>query len=53
MTQSITTRLQSCGLLRSQGLIGGKLIDAYDGKTIMVLLKGFCVDAFNNIYWVC
>uniref|UniRef100_A0A9I9DL01 Succinate-semialdehyde dehydrogenase n=1 Tax=Cucumis melo TaxID=3656 RepID=A0A9I9DL01_CUCME len=34
--QSITTRLHSSGLLRSQGLIGGKWIDAYDGKTIEV-----------------
>ena len=41
--QSITTRLHSSGLLRSQGLIGGKWIDAYDGKTIEVWLKGFCV----------
>ncbi|KGN46791.1 succinate-semialdehyde dehydrogenase, mitochondrial [Cucumis sativus] len=34
--QSITTRLHSSGLLRSQGLIGGKWIDAYDGKTLKV-----------------
>ncbi|CAK9314655.1 unnamed protein product [Citrullus colocynthis] len=34
--QSIATRLHSSGLLRSQGLIGGKWIDAYDGKTIEV-----------------
>ncbi|GAB4836739.1 Succinate-semialdehyde dehydrogenase, mitochondrial [Ancistrocladus abbreviatus] len=34
--QSVAARLNSSGLLRSQGLIGGKWIDAYDGKTIKV-----------------
>ncbi|XP_074557034.1 succinate-semialdehyde dehydrogenase, mitochondrial-like [Curcuma longa] len=29
-------RLRQSGLLRTQGLIGGKWIDAYDGKTIPV-----------------
>ena len=38
---SVVTRLQSSGLFRSQGLIGGKWIDAYDGKTFKVWLKGF------------
>ncbi|KAG7010452.1 Succinate-semialdehyde dehydrogenase, mitochondrial [Cucurbita argyrosperma subsp. argyrosperma] len=33
---SVVTRLQSSGLFRSQGLIGGKWIDAYDGKTFKV-----------------
>ncbi|MQL86333.1 hypothetical protein Taro_018862 [Colocasia esculenta] len=31
-----TTRIRQSGLLRSQGLIGGKWTDAYDGKTIQV-----------------
>ncbi|KAK2654433.1 hypothetical protein Ddye_014289 [Dipteronia dyeriana] len=35
--KSITTKLRSSGLLRSQGLIGGKWTDAYDGKTLEVL----------------
>ncbi|WCJ28638.1 Succinate-semialdehyde dehydrogenase mitochondrial [Euphorbia peplus] len=35
-TESLVTRLASAGLLRTQGLIGGKWIDAYDGKTIQV-----------------
>ncbi|PKA56073.1 Succinate-semialdehyde dehydrogenase, mitochondrial [Apostasia shenzhenica] len=30
------TRLREAGLLRTQGLIGGKWVDAYDGKTIKV-----------------
>lgn len=36
--QSLAARLKTSGLLRSQGLIGGKWVDAYDGKTIEVLL---------------
>ncbi|GER52812.1 subtilase family protein [Striga asiatica] len=32
----ITARLNSAGFIRSQGLIGGKWTDAYDGKTIEV-----------------
>lgn len=36
--QSIATRLHSSGLLRSQGLIGGKWIDAYDGRTMKVCM---------------
>ncbi|KAL7088363.1 hypothetical protein ACP275_13G123500 [Erythranthe tilingii] len=35
-TQSVTARLNSSGFIRSQGLIGGKWIDAHDGKTIEV-----------------
>lgn len=35
-TQSIAAKLRSAGLLRNQALIGGKWIDAYDGKTIEV-----------------
>ncbi|XP_040986329.1 succinate-semialdehyde dehydrogenase, mitochondrial isoform X2 [Juglans microcarpa x Juglans regia] len=34
--QSVASRLSSSGLLRSQGLIGGKWVDAYDKKTIKV-----------------
>ncbi|CAI9295778.1 unnamed protein product [Lactuca saligna] len=32
-TESIVDRLKSSGLWRTKGLIGGKWIDAYDGKT--------------------
>ncbi|KAF8412660.1 hypothetical protein HHK36_000628 [Tetracentron sinense] len=35
-TQSLTARLSGAGLLRTQGLIGGKWTEAYDGKTIEV-----------------
>ncbi|OVA15220.1 Aldehyde dehydrogenase domain [Macleaya cordata] len=35
-TQSAVSRLNGSGLLRSQGLIGGKWTEAYDGKTIEV-----------------
>ncbi|GLT91476.1 hypothetical protein SLE2022_093620 [Rubroshorea leprosula] len=34
--QSVAARLKNSGLFRTQGLIGGKWIDAYDGKTIKV-----------------
>ncbi|CAA0818067.1 Succinate-semialdehyde dehydrogenase-mitochondrial [Striga hermonthica] len=34
--QSIAARLNSAGFIRSQGFIGGKWTDAYDGKTIEV-----------------
>ncbi|KAH9676958.1 Succinate-semialdehyde dehydrogenase [Citrus sinensis] len=34
--KSVTDRLRDSGLLRTQGLIGGKWIDAYDGKTLEV-----------------
>ncbi|KAL2972283.1 hypothetical protein AAZX31_15G246000 [Glycine max] len=34
--QSVASQLNSSGLLRTQGLIGGKWSDAYDGKTIKV-----------------
>ena len=37
--QSIAARLRNSGLLRSQGLIGGQWIDAYDGRTIKVWPK--------------
>ncbi|XP_020223552.1 succinate-semialdehyde dehydrogenase, mitochondrial [Cajanus cajan] len=33
---SVASQLNSSGLLRTQGLIGGKWSDAYDGKTIKV-----------------
>lgn len=29
-------KVRAAGLLRTQGLIGGKWVDAYDGKTIEV-----------------
>ncbi|XP_002529810.2 succinate-semialdehyde dehydrogenase, mitochondrial [Ricinus communis] len=35
-TESLAARLRNAGLLRTQGLIGGKWTDAYDGKTIQV-----------------
>ncbi|KAI3997030.1 hypothetical protein MKX01_021306 [Papaver californicum] len=35
-TQSAVSTLSDSGLLRSQGLIGGKWVQAYDGKTIQV-----------------
>ncbi|KAJ7982096.1 Aldehyde dehydrogenase [Quillaja saponaria] len=34
--QSVASQLKSSGLLRTQGLIGGKWTDAYDGKTTKV-----------------
>ncbi|KAK3428450.1 succinate-semialdehyde dehydrogenase, mitochondrial [Eucalyptus grandis] len=34
--QSLAGRLKASGLLRSQGLVGGKWVDAYDGNTIKV-----------------
>lgn len=34
--QGVAARLNSSGFLRTQGLIGGKWMDAYDGKTIKV-----------------
>lgn len=36
MAQDYVAQLNSSGLLRTQGLIGGKWTDAYDGKTIEV-----------------
>lgn len=36
MAQDYAAQLNSSGLLRTQGLIGGKWTDAYDGKTIEV-----------------
>ncbi|KAH6836654.1 aldehyde dehydrogenase 5F1 [Perilla frutescens var. hirtella] len=35
--RSVAARLSSSGFIRSQGFIGGKWTDAYDGKTIEVL----------------
>ncbi|KAJ0912974.1 putative succinate-semialdehyde dehydrogenase (NAD(+)) [Helianthus annuus] len=35
-SESLVSRLKSCGLLQTKGLIGGKWVDAYDGKTIEV-----------------
>jgi succinate-semialdehyde dehydrogenase len=34
--QKVATQLNSCGLLKTQGLIGGKWTDSYDGQTIQV-----------------
>ncbi|XP_062169174.1 succinate-semialdehyde dehydrogenase, mitochondrial [Alnus glutinosa] len=34
--ESVASRLHKSGLLRTQGLIGGKWVDAYDRKTIKV-----------------
>ncbi|XP_051125791.1 succinate-semialdehyde dehydrogenase, mitochondrial-like [Andrographis paniculata] len=34
--ESVAARLNSAGFIRSQGFIGGKWTDAYDGKTIEV-----------------
>ncbi|KAI3456648.1 hypothetical protein Pfo_013311 [Paulownia fortunei] len=34
--QSVAARLNSSGFIRSQGFVGGKWTDAYDGKTIEV-----------------
>lgn len=39
--KSIADKLRSSGLLRTQGLIGGKWTDAYDGKTLEVWMKHF------------
>jgi len=33
------SRLRDLGLLKTQGLIGGNWIDAYDGKTFEVYFK--------------
>ncbi|WOL03355.1 succinate-semialdehyde dehydrogenase, mitochondrial [Canna indica] len=35
-TQAAIDRLKNSGLLKTQGLVGGKWINAYDGKTIQV-----------------
>ena len=35
--QSVSEKLRSSGLLRTQGLIGGKWLDSYDNKTIKVI----------------
>ncbi|EPS58799.1 hypothetical protein M569_16015, partial [Genlisea aurea] len=35
-SESIAAHLKSSGLIRRQGLIGGKWIDAYDGRTFEV-----------------
>nr|GLL17562.1 succinate-semialdehyde dehydrogenase, mitochondrial [Ipomoea trifida] len=35
-SSSVATRLNSSGLLKSQGLIGGKWVDAHNGRTIEV-----------------
>lgn len=34
-------RLRKSGLLRSQGFVGGKWIDAYDGMTLQVPLEAY------------
>ncbi|KAM0063544.1 putative succinate-semialdehyde dehydrogenase (NAD(+)) [Helianthus debilis subsp. tardiflorus] len=35
-TENVVARLKSSGLFQTKGLIGGKWVDAYDGKTIEV-----------------
>ncbi|XP_021993450.1 succinate-semialdehyde dehydrogenase, mitochondrial isoform X4 [Helianthus annuus] len=35
-TENVVARLKSSGLFQTKGLIGGKWIDAYDGKTVEV-----------------
>ncbi|KAJ0688899.1 putative succinate-semialdehyde dehydrogenase (NAD(+)) [Helianthus annuus] len=35
-TEKVVARLKSSGLFQTKGLIGGKWIDAYDGKTVEV-----------------
>lgn len=47
-TQSVAARLNSSGFIRSQGFIGGKWTDAYDGKTIEV--SQLCVDNGRGEY---
>lgn len=34
--KDVAARLKSTGFLQTQGFIGGKFVDAYDGKTIDV-----------------
>lgn len=41
--QSVASRLHSSGLLRTQGLIGGKWTNAYDGKTLEVCSTKFII----------
>lgn len=43
--KSFASRLSSSGLLRSQGLIGGKWSDAYDGETIKVRARNLFVSS--------
>lgn len=53
--QSVSEKLRSSGLLRTQGLIGGKWIDSYDNKTIKVILH-LCIllslDLNESLYFV-
>lgn len=35
--QAAIARLRDSGLLKSKGLVGGKWVESYDGKTIQVL----------------
>ncbi|PON98847.1 Succinylglutamate-semialdehyde dehydrogenase, partial [Trema orientale] len=35
-SKSVASQLKTSGLLRTQGLIGGKWVDSYDGETIKV-----------------
>jgi len=48
--QSVASKLNSSGLLRTQGLIGGKWSDAYDGKTIKVYLLFFFLSSSNDFF---
>lgn len=40
--QAAIARLRDSGLLKSKGLVGGKWVDSYDGKTVQVLNLLFC-----------
>lgn len=46
--QSIAARLNSSGFIRSQGFIGGKWTDAYDGKTIEVRESALTMSSGNK-----
>jgi hypothetical protein len=39
-------KIRAAGLLRTQGLIGGKWVDAYDGKTLEVTLPPPSVSSY-------
>jgi len=41
--QNVITRLKNSGLWRTQGLIGGKWSEAYDGKVIEVWFSYHCL----------
>lgn len=49
--QSVSEKLRSSGLLRTQGLIGGKWIDSYDKTTIKVIHPLICLLILNFFCW--